>query len=447
MKPKNGRLNILVIPGIIPYPANDGGGKLCVFGLIDYLRKYHTIHVLFSVYTATHKSDLLGLMGEWPDVTFHNVEFYREPKPLSFTGKTIGMVKKAIKGIYYLPQSIIRKKPVTNIHSVYDAYISSSFSSHPGLFIKKLASLIADNKFDIIQTETTPMLNLVNTFPAGVKKVYVQIEGRSDILYDYGVTNNFDPAYIKHVVANTEFLEYAYMKQYDAVFALNETDKIKIHGNLPPYVKVFNSPYGILDADIKELDIDNYKAENIIFTGPESHYPNFDGLNWFLSDVLPKFKHRPFKKFYVTGVWSEETKKRYRELIDCIDFIGFVDDLAPYMRNSVSIVPIRLGGGGIRTKILSAMVYGSAVVATTLSAVGIKGIHQKELLIADTAPDFADAVSRLFDDSKFAQKICKNAYKLIKNEYSQSTVGAIRNNIYHAICDAAFTNKELQTSN
>ena len=81
------------------------------------------------------------------------------------------------------------------------------------------------------------------------------------------------------------------------------------------------------------------------------------------------------------------------------------------------------------------MHQGSPVVATSLAAVGITGRHQKEILIADTADDFAIAVNNFFTDNDFARIVGKNAYQLIIKEYSQSKVGEIRNNIYHEICD------------
>jgi len=419
---------------MIPYPPNDGG-TLCTFGLIDYLRKFHDIQILLISASIKDKDNIEALIKKWPDVTIHRVDLFKENKhPVK--RKFLDFIKNTIKEAYQLANSLTTKSiPAEDVYSRYDTNYSLPFAPHPEPFVKKLSAIINENKFHIIQAESTSMLNLVNLFPPGVKKIYLQIEGRGEILYDYGLANNFDPTYIKHVAGNASFLEYTYMNQYDAVLALNEKDKINIEQNVSPQVKVFSSPFGILDADIKEPDMDNYKAENLIFLGSEYHYPNFDGLNWFLTDVLPKFKQFPFKKLYITSQWSEETIKRYQELTDRVCFIGFVNDLTPYLKNSISIVPIRIGGGGIRTKILSAMHQGSPVVATSLAAVGIKGRHQKEILIADTANDFALAVDRFFTDNEFARTVGKNAYQLIINEYSQSKVGEIRNTIYNKICD------------
>jgi glycosyltransferase involved in cell wall biosynthesis len=160
------------------------------------------------------------------------------------------------------------------------------------------------------------------------------------------------------------------------------------------------------------------------------HYPNVDGLNWFLTDLINRFSTIPFKKLYVTGRWSKKTIRTFREKRGFVDFIGFVDDLAPYLANCVSIVPIRIGGGGIRTKILTAMMYGAPVVTTSIAAVGIKGEHGKELLISDSADDFVNSIIELFENREKSNAMIKKAYELVKREYSQTSVAELRNRHY-----------------
>jgi glycosyltransferase involved in cell wall biosynthesis len=434
MKVNKDAKSILVIPEIIPFPPHDGG-KLCIFGLIDYLRKFHRIHILLLSHNLQDKNDIQSLIAEWPDVIIDFVDLYREERALSVTSKTIKLIKNSIINFYHVLRTSNNNYNSGIDYSRYNAAHSTPFYPHSEIFIKKLTAILAEKKFDIIQTELVRTLNLVNLFPDDAKKIFVQIEGRGDVLYDYGMSNGFNHEYINHVAGNAAFLEYAYMRQYDAILALNESDELKIRQNVPSTVKVYTSPFGILDADIKKTDIDSFEAENLIFIGSENHYPNVDALNWFLTDIVAEIKNRPFKKLYVTGSWSEKTIERYRKLLDCIDFIGFVDDLTPYLKNSVSIVPIRIGGGGIRTKILFAMAHGSPVVATSLAAVGINGGHEKELLIADAITDFVNGINRFFNDNQFARTIGQNAYQLIIDKYSQSKVGAIRNNIYKEICN------------
>src|SRR5262249_44803226 len=59
-----------------------------------------------------------------------------------------------------------------------------------------------------------------------------------------------------------------------------------------------------------------------------------------------------------------------------------------------AVVPL-LTGSGTRLKILEAWAAGLPVVSTTIGAEGLSTRHGVHLLVADTAPDFAQAVSRL----------------------------------------------------
>ncbi|MEP7129469.1 MAG: glycosyltransferase family 4 protein [Chitinophagales bacterium] len=420
-------LKILIIPGLIPFPPIDGG-RLCVYGFIDYLRRYHKFHILLFANNDDERNDIEALKLHWPDVSITGVCLYQSPPPMSVKQRLLSTAKRTIRRSI----EFFRSKPLLvkeNPSQWYLAYLTTSFYLQDYLLIDALDKIFSKNSFDIIQTELTLMLNLVSIFPVTAKKVFVQIENRSDVLYDYGIANKIYKGYLDHVVRNTEFLEYAYMSQYDAVFALNESDKMKIQQKLPG-VKVYNSPYGILEKDIKRYPDGKRVFENLIFMGGENHYPNVDALEWFLSDVIRHLSAKQFKKLYVTGHWTKKTVAKLKQLNNCVEFIGFVDDLSVYLQNSISIVPIRIGGGGIRTKILTAMAQGSPIVATSLSSIGIGEGNRDELLVADTDVEFAAAISLLLENKGIVEKIVQKAYDLIDRQFSQKVVSEKRNIYY-----------------
>ena len=70
----------------------------------------------------------------------------------------------------------------------------------------------------------------------------------------------------------------------------------------------------------------------------------------------------------------------------------------------VVVAPV-FAGGGMRIKVLEAMAQAKPVVATTIGAGGIEVENERDILIADDAVSFADAVIRLLRDSTFASKI------------------------------------------
>ena len=424
------RFKILIVPGLIPYPPDDGG-KLCIYCFIDYLRKFHEIHLLLSCYSYKDEENVEALRRHWTDVEIYSVSLFEARQSEGMTGRIRYLFKRLLeKTIGKLEQNIVKNHPSYGWFTVEQ---TTPFYPLTHEFIKVLSGILANHRFDIIQTELTSMITLINLFPPTAKRIFVQIEERSGVIRDFGTTAGVSNDYVDYVAGNTEFLEFSYMARYDAVFALNDSDRLRISQKIPN-LKVRTSPYGLLDRDlINAPDFNGFKAENLIFIGSELHYPNVDALNWFVDDLVVKFKSRPFKKIYVTGRWSEATKQKLRFRESSLEFIGFVDDLSPYLRKSVSIVPIRIGGGGIRTKILTAMMHGTPVVSTTLGSVGIKGLHPTELLISNTADDFVRSIEELFRDEGKCRNMITSAYDLVKREYSQSHVAELRNSFYHEI--------------
>ena len=162
MKKSKNALNMLVIPDMLPYPPNDGG-KLCVFGLIDYLRKFHNIQMLLYVHCVEDRANINMLKQKWPDVTIHYVEIFNEaPKAKQ---SSVTFLKKEIKGLFRkIKKSFRKKKPVPKANNSYHSYHSTPFYPHDVLFIRKLTSILAENKFDIASVKKQETRIKKNTY-------------------------------------------------------------------------------------------------------------------------------------------------------------------------------------------------------------------------------------------------------------------------------------------
>jgi len=135
----------------------------------------------------------------------------------------------------------------------------------------------------------------------------------------------------------------------------------------------------------------------LTFWGLMSYPPNRDGARWFITTVWPVVKQQlPAARLRIIGSGSEQLGFVSD---DEVEVHGFVDDLAPWLAASdVAIVPLRMGGG-TRIKIIEAWASGLPVVSTTIGAHGLRLDGSNDLLIADTAKEFADAVVRLLGDT------------------------------------------------
>ncbi|MGC1477669.1 MAG: glycosyltransferase family 4 protein, partial [Terriglobales bacterium] len=89
---------------------------------------------------------------------------------------------------------------------------------------------------------------------------------------------------------------------------------------------------------------------------------------------------------------------------ESVEVTGTVPSVAEYLEKaSVVIVPLRIGGG-TRLKIFEAMAMGKAMVSTSIGAEGLEVESGRDLILADDASSFADAVILLLRDAETRHK-------------------------------------------
>ena len=87
---------------------------------------------------------------------------------------------------------------------------------------------------------------------------------------------------------------------------------------------------------------------------------------------------------------------------------GYVEDIAPYMDGCrVSVAPLRYGAG-VKGKVNMAMSYGLPVVATPVAVEGMHVESGEDVLVADDAQAFADAVIRAHEDEALWNRLSAN---------------------------------------
>jgi glycosyltransferase involved in cell wall biosynthesis len=107
-----------------------------------------------------------------------------------------------------------------------------------------------------------------------------------------------------------------------------------------------------------------------------------------------------------------------------VTITGHVDDvLAPLTQAGVLVVPLR-AGGGTRLKILEAAAAGIPVVSTRLGIEGLSMIPGRDVLVAETAREFAEQVALITNDAEFRARLVQSAYEVVRKENSADAVAA-----------------------
>jgi GT2 family glycosyltransferase/glycosyltransferase involved in cell wall biosynthesis len=160
------------------------------------------------------------------------------------------------------------------------------------------------------------------------------------------------------------------------------------------------------------------EREGLVFIGGFQHPPNTDAVLWYAQETLPHLRRLlPGVKTYVVG---SKVPASVRALA-AEDFIvtGYVPDVTPYFTGCrVSIAPLRYGAG-VKGKINLAMSYGLPVVATTPSIEGMFLTPEQDVLVADDAKSFAEAIVRLYRDEELWQRLASGGRENIRAHFSR----------------------------
>jgi glycosyltransferase involved in cell wall biosynthesis len=95
-------------------------------------------------------------------------------------------------------------------------------------------------------------------------------------------------------------------------------------------------------------------------------------------------------------------------------------------------VPIRIGAG-TRLKIIESLALGTPVVSTSKGAEGLEVTNGKNILIADTPSEFADAVVSVLQNSGLRESLSQEGRKLVVENYSSEIMGVNFNSLLEEV--------------
>lgn len=186
--------------------------------------------------------------------------------------------------------------------------------------------------------------------------------------------------------------------------------------------EVSSTPTGV-DTEYFRPPEEETRSTDIVFLGSMDWMPNIDGVLWFVKEVLPRIKaQRPETTVAIVGRKPTAPVLDLAKRDPAITVTGTVPDVRPYLwKSRVCVVPLRVGGG-TRLKIYEAMAAKVPVVSTTVGAEGLAAENTRELLIADTAGNFACATLSLLSSPEKGSQLADAAWRMVSTRFSWETV-------------------------
>lgn len=167
------------------------------------------------------------------------------------------------------------------------------------------------------------------------------------------------------------------------------------------------------------------QRHDLVFVGGFRHPPNLDAMEWFIGDVFPHVRAAlPQVRLHCIGAGAPDTLLALAANQPGVVMHGFVEDIVPYMDGArIAIAPLRFGAG-VKGKINLSMAHGQPVVGTTCAVEGMHLRAGQDVLVADDAAGFADAVVRLYQDSVLWQQLAAAGLANVAEHFSLDAASA-----------------------
>lgn len=298
---------------------------------------------------------------------------------------------------------------------------------------KKLEAFLTGEKFDVAVCD---FLDAAVNFPSSaIATVLFQHNVESEIWRRHAETET-NP--VKRKIYGMEFrkmlgYEKSTVQSFPRVIAVSAHDK-QLMSAWTDASRIIVIPTGVDLRQYRSEVSDRPVAPLIMFVGAMDWEPNVDAVEFFCREIWPAVQAKvPNAKFRIVG---RNPVRRVQQFASAsIEVTGRVPTVIDHLREAaVVIVPLRIGGG-TRLKIYEAMAAAKAVVSTSVGAEGLDVHHGKDIILADDAKAFAEAVVMFLKEDEVRRRYEKAAAELAAN-YDWPAVGARFEAVLAQMCGA-----------
>ncbi len=391
-------MKILQVTNKVPYPTKDGGAIACMNLTRGFSLLGHQVTVLAMNTVKHHVSieEIPESVKELADFRFINV-----PARISLFSALINL--------------LFSRKPYNAVR-----FISKVFS-------EELKKTLKEREFDIVQLEglyVCPYIPVIREKTSAIivyrsHNIEHEIWSRSAIL-----AKGFEKWYLKNLSKRIRIFEIQQLNNYDLIVPITKRDGNildQLGNKKPSHVSQTGIDSSMLIPSAKHLE-----HPSLFHIGSLEWSPNQEGLIWFLekcwNDIHTKY---PGLNFYIAGrnapVWFQ------RKLgVPNVIYKGEVADAYEFINSkSIMVVPL-FSGSGMRIKIIEGMALGKPIVTTAIGTEGISTTSGENIILAEDAAGFTEAISKLIEDREYFDKISKNAIEYIHEHFDNlASAGAL----------------------
>ncbi len=391
-------MRILQLMNKVPWPPKDGGAIACMNLTKGFSMLGHEVTVL-SMNTAKHHIRIKDMPADFRSrADFRLVEV---PASINWFDASINFLFSK------LPYNAKR-------------FISLAYSA-------ELIKLLTEKQFDVIQLEglyLCPYIPVIRKYSKATiayraHNIEYEIWERTASLSE-GMRSN----YIQNLSKRIKRFEISYLNLYDILVPITDRDGLildKLGNTKPRHTSQTGIDFASLVPTAKKLEF-----PSLFHIGALDWAPNQEGLIWFFDHCWKKIHgENPQLKFYLAGRNAPDWLERHLRL-DGVEYLGEINDAYDFMNSkAVMVVPL-FSGSGMRIKIIEGMALGKPIVTTDIGTEGIPTQDGHNILIANDADQFIEAITRLINNRELSNQIGRNAIGFIQEKFDNlSQAGAL----------------------
>ena len=167
-----------------------------------------------------------------------------------------------------------------------------------------------------------------------------------------------------------------------------------------------------------------FKCEpTYLFLGNLNYPANAYSLSLFMTRTMPELiRAEPRTKLLIIGRQSGTgLAEQAHSFGSHIEFLDYVEDLAPLMATAAAMVIPLVYGSGLKMKALDALYYGVPMVSTDCGVDSIPVTPGRDVLLEKNLDEFVSPLLRLLDPD-LNQKISEEAQRLYAEEFAPEIV-------------------------
>ncbi len=322
--------------------------------------------------------------------------------------------------------------------------LQASYCWHPPLVAyatQLLQSNHAKTPFDMIHVEHLRGARLGLALKASFKKPPIVWDSVDSISYLFrqamdNSKRGYDRLLTRFELGRTERYEGWLINQFDHTLVTSQADKTALEALNSSVRKTKTTPN--ISIVPNGVDLDFFKPApdrprepaTLVLSGKMSYHANIAMALYLLQDIMPRvWAVREDVKVNIVGKDPPAVIQALAQSPK-VHVTGTVPDLRPYLQQAtISVAPITYGAG-IQNKILEAMACATPVITTPKAAAGLQVIPDENILVAQDATSFANAILNLLANPTFQQQIGLGGRQYVEKFHYWGEVASQLSNIY-----------------